>query len=309
MLHACSRQLDRQRQPVELAADRGDGRRIGLEQDEPGVDGARPLDEQAHRLVRGERIRAGHRPREGKRLDRKLLFPAQVQRGAARGQNLQRRTAEKQRCGQIGGRGQEMLAIVHQHQGLPRSQLLDELLLDRQSGNGDDAERRGHGQWHEHGIGQRRQIDPDRTVGELVRDVAGDGERQAGFAEAAGTGQRQQGNGLVEEQGASRRPLGLPANQARARQGEGGAVAHRVAIGDHAPRSGERCGIINRRDGQSPRLPVISATRHPSPEHSITPRSPRMPPRLSPGNSTGRRRRRRRRPACGGRPRARRSLP
>ena len=73
---------------------------------------------------------------------------------------------------------------------------------------------------HQGGISERRQIDEDHAIGERVRHVVRDGQRQAGLADAAGTGQGQQRDRLVEQQGARRGDLTLPPDEAGARDGQ-----------------------------------------------------------------------------------------
>ena len=82
----------------------------------------------------------------------------------------------------------------------------------------DHAEGAGDGGRDEGGVGQRREVDEDHAVGEVVRDIVGDGEGEAGLADAAGTGQRQQRHRLVEQQGAGGGHLPLPADERGARE-------------------------------------------------------------------------------------------
>ena len=128
-LHARGRQLDRQRQTVEPAADRGDGLLVLGRELEAGLDRLRTIEEELHRGNVGER----HVPaRQIERRDRKLVLLAKMQRRLARHEHLHR-GRRGQNLVDERGRGQHLLEVVEHEQRRrvcepPRDRLRDRLL-------------------------------------------------------------------------------------------------------------------------------------------------------------------------------------
>ena len=88
-LHARGRELDREREPVEAAADPGDRRRVFVGELEAGLDRLRPVEEELDRgraRETGVAIAVGVGQRE--RRHRELALLAEVQRGLARHERL-----------------------------------------------------------------------------------------------------------------------------------------------------------------------------------------------------------------------------
>ena len=132
-------------------------------------------------------------------------------------QNLQGETGGKQTGNDIGGIGQDMLAVVEQQQGLPGLQMADELIGNRPAGPRVDAERPGDGYEHTIRPAHGGEIDPGHTIGEGRGDVLGDRETQPGFAHAARTGQGQEGQRVIDQQCPGVGTLPVAANERGAR--------------------------------------------------------------------------------------------
>ena len=101
---AGGRELDGERQTVEAGADVGDHRVVVVGEFERRAGGVSPGDEEAHGVVGRERR---HRP-DGLAADAQSL--------AARGEDAQRRAATQQVLGDLGGRGDHVLAVVEHDQ-------------------------------------------------------------------------------------------------------------------------------------------------------------------------------------------------
>ena len=112
--HARGDQLDRERQAIEQAAERGDGgRRL-----EVALDGARPRDEQFDRLVLDER-------RHGE-----LVLAVDAERVPARDEQTEPGRCGEQRA-ERGGCGVDLLEVVHEQERRPLAEMLGERLGGR----------------------------------------------------------------------------------------------------------------------------------------------------------------------------------
>jgi hypothetical protein len=92
-----------------------------------------------------------------------------------------------------------MLAVVQQQQDLPRPEILCQrqdfgLIGLRHEPNGRQDRARHHAR-----IADRRQINPDHAIGERPRDLVGNRQRQARFANAAWPRQAQEWDRVLEE--------------------------------------------------------------------------------------------------------------
>jgi len=214
-------QLDRQRQPVEPAADLRDRRRIVVGEAEGRVGGVRPLDEERHRGDgrqdggRRHRRRIGH----GQRRHRILPFGPDAEGRAARRQDRQPgATIEERR--QLGSDRHHLLQVVQQEQQVAASQRRRQGAPQRHAGNLAHAEGLGDRRDNEVGVADRRQTDEGDTVRELGRQVGADLERQPRLADPAGTGQRQQPHTLAQS-GGDLGDLPLAADERRRGRGQG----------------------------------------------------------------------------------------
>ena len=119
-VEAGGRELDRQRQPVEPAADVGHGGGVVVGQAEVGPDAARPLDEQLDRLelaqLRGRRLR-GRRGRQRQRRHRDDVLAAHAERLAARHEQLETRAVGEE-LDEDRRRDGDLLEVVEHEQDL-----------------------------------------------------------------------------------------------------------------------------------------------------------------------------------------------
>ena len=189
-----SRQLDRKRHPVEATADPHDVPRVGLRQHELRLDGARALDEQAHRLVAqqlGRRQRAGGvRKRERRHAPHQLA--GQRERLAARGQHLNRRTAAQDLLDRLGAAGDQVLAVVEHDQQLPPGQPVDQRRGARRASALREAGRGRDRVGDQLRPGERCQIDEPGSVAKLLALACRHLEGEARLARPCGSAERDQ---------------------------------------------------------------------------------------------------------------------
>jgi len=127
------------------------------------------------------------------------VLPCQVQRRAARHQELQARTRREQ-TGQVCRRRQHLLEVVEHQQQLSIAQLARQPLRDGlRSAATTDAQFARDGRGDEQRVANRRQIDEHDAVGEAVLDGPRQLDRQARFADPAGAGQGEQADLFVEQ--------------------------------------------------------------------------------------------------------------
>ena len=275
---AGGRELDRERQAVEPAADLRDGGGVVVGQREIRVDDARAVDEQSRRprtrrWPRRGLTAVGRRERE--RGNGEDLLSSDVERLSTRGEDRQLR-AGAQQAGDDGRRFGDLLEVVEddQHPALPEvvGELVLEIALD------DLAQPDGARDRHEDGIRvpDAGQVDEGHAVPEPTREVAGhaDGERR--LARAAGSRERQQADGprgqaigdlpdLVgpaDERGHPRRQVGAPAPPGGDQRGERGWQVRGGRAGTGAPGARGRrrwCSPRSRRPAPSGSRSVASA--------------------------------------------------
>ena len=125
--HPCRRELDCQRQPVELAADVDRERQVGIGELEARRRGAHARLEEKQCAVTA-RIRNLRVVRHVERLDTDLLLGLHPQRFLARGQHAQPGSGFEQPFDQHGERLEQMLAVVDDEQHLAAGKRIDERL-------------------------------------------------------------------------------------------------------------------------------------------------------------------------------------
>jgi hypothetical protein len=145
------------------------------------------------------------------------VLPAQPKRRGAGGKHLDGWAGRQQPGDELGNPDQEMLAIVQQHERLPRSPITNHHIIRGLIRRRHEPDCPGHRVADERRINQRRQIDPDHAIGEEIRDIARNRERQPRFADATGTGQGQQRDGFIEQKSPTHRAIRFATDQPRAR--------------------------------------------------------------------------------------------
>ena len=112
-------EFDGQRYAVELAADFADRRDVLAGQAEPGPGQRGPVAEQPDRFRLGRRPRICHLGlRYGQRRHRPARLPRHAQPGLAGRQDAEPGAASKKRRDRVGGGLDDVLAVVHDEQGL-----------------------------------------------------------------------------------------------------------------------------------------------------------------------------------------------
>ena len=132
---AGGRELDRERQAVEPAADLGDRRGVVVGHVEVGAHGAGAVDEQLDRLDRLQLGRGDPVPDRRRQAERRHgidVLDADVERLAAGDQQLHLRALVEQLGRHPGGR-RHLLEVVEHEQDLPLAQAVGELVPDRPS--------------------------------------------------------------------------------------------------------------------------------------------------------------------------------
>ena len=195
--HARGRQLDRERDAIEVVADLGDRRSVG------GVDGEvrphlqRPLDEQAHGSDWATACTGSVRRSEGSDSEgtRQSVSPATPSGARLVASTVTSRAAAQQDLSRSCTGLEQVLTVVQNDQRLRVGEVGDRASSEDWPGSGLTpdrlAERRADGV----GVGQRRQLDPPGAVGEAVQRVGGGLGGEPCLAATPGAGQRQQPRG------------------------------------------------------------------------------------------------------------------
>ena len=147
-----------------------------------------------------------------------------MQGGAAGRQHLQRGATCEQRGDQRAHRGDELLTVVEDEQDLRGPELHDDAVDELRIAARHHPQGRGHDGRKHQGVADLRQIHEAGSLGELPRDLPGNGQRQPRLAHPAGAGQGQQGHGLIEQEGTRRRLFHRPADGTGAGAREGGGL-------------------------------------------------------------------------------------
>ena len=237
-LAAGGRQLDRERQPVEAGADRGDVGGVVVAQGEPRTDGAGPLLEERHRLRVAGRALVLALHREGHQ--RVLLLAGDVERHAAGDEQLQA-GADRQEPGHLRRGRHHLLEVVEDEERPLAPQGEAQPVQGRVPPRVPRPQRLGDGVDDEPRIqdgGERDESDP---VGEVRRQVPRQPHREAGLAHPAGSGHRQEAHlGVAQQRGRGRQfPLAPDERrQGLRRHGEGQRLERPAEAGDGAPMHG-----------------------------------------------------------------------
>ena len=213
-------QLDRQRQPVEAGADRGDRRRVRLVEREAGADRAGPADEEprprrrspadstsAPSRGRADRAAAPGTPARRRRAGPRGWWPGSVELRAVRQQRRDLRRGRRPPapgCRAPGGAGGRCRAAASRRVNgrSPRSATPSAWAIA-----GSD----------EGGIAHGGEGDEGDAVAELAGQLGGEPEREAGLADAAGAGQGDEADAGRAQQRRHGGELALPPDQRRQR--------------------------------------------------------------------------------------------
>jgi hypothetical protein len=186
-------ELDRQREPVEPRADLGDRGGVLVAHAEVGLGSLRPLDEQGHRLVLGERLQAREvrRVGHGQRRDEVLALPVDPQGAAARHEHDELRGCAQQLAHQRGGIG-ELLEVVQDEEEPPATKVLAEGGHRVQAAAVGEAELMGDRSRDELRVPDGAERHEEDPIGEGVCHAGGHLERQPGLAGPARSGEREE---------------------------------------------------------------------------------------------------------------------
>ena len=147
-LHPGRRQLDGQRQPVQPLADLGQLPRVLLGHVEVGANGLGTADEEGNRLGASYVGQARAAARQSERRHRSLALAPKAQRRPAGGQNLDGWARGEKVGNQRGRGGEEMLAVVEEHQQLAGAERSGKVLGERAIARLGDPDRTGDGRQH-----------------------------------------------------------------------------------------------------------------------------------------------------------------
>ncbi|MDP2711265.1 MAG: hypothetical protein Q8O56_08600 [Solirubrobacteraceae bacterium] len=185
------RQLDRQRHPFDAATDRRDGRGGRVVEREARRRRSRAFGEQPYRLHRRQldgRREPGRR--HGQRVHAPCHLAGDLQRLAARGQQLQVRALRQQRLGEARARGDEVLAVVEHEQHRSVAHMRGDRRLGRATGARFGTERRARRGGDERLVGEAAELDEPDPVGVLPANPLGDREREARLPAPSRAGER-----------------------------------------------------------------------------------------------------------------------
>ena len=172
------RQLDRERQAVEVVTDLRARGQVCLVRLESRAHGARPLEEHAQGVVAFERP------------ERQLLLAADAQPCAARDHGLHARARGDDRAER--GRGlDDLLEVVDDEQQPAALDVRDEALLEIALGV-EEPERPRDAADDQSGVAHRLERHQDDAVCELIGGRRGDLEGEAGLPDPSGPGDREQ---------------------------------------------------------------------------------------------------------------------
>ena len=209
--HPGGGQFDGQWNPVQALTNLDDcGGFVAVDHREARRNALSAFDEQTHRRRVDSRCRVqrAHRPN---------LLVWDSESLAAGGEDSYSRRLRKYRFDQVGGGGENVLAIVDHQQPDPALQRGGHRLtygLTRLLG---DAQHRRHRIGHRRRISHRCQLEKPNAVGKLISQVRRDFQRQTGLADPTHPGQRHQpmrldrrfdlgDHGLASDQAGGRRP-------------------------------------------------------------------------------------------------------
>ena len=222
-------QLDGQRDPVQPAADLGDGLDRRLVRRELNAGRLRPVKEQLHRgrFIGGAGI-PGSRQRQ--RGDRVLPAGPDPQRRPAGDQRDRARAGFQQPDHGIPG-GQHVLEVVQHHEHAAIAQRRPQPFGQRGRVPLVHAQLPGQAVEHKPRVPQRREVDEHDPVRVVARHPPGHLDGQPGLADAARAGEDQQLRVAAAQQPDHGRGQPGPADQRRQRPGQGGGADDRRPFG------------------------------------------------------------------------------
>ena len=161
--------------------------------------------------IEGGRVRSGARIERRDHVD---VLPRQLERLAAGGEDDDVRTRGEHAIDQLGGRIEDVLAVVEDEQHVARAQRVGELIERRAARVERDEARARDGRGEVVAVLERREIGEERTARMVRLLPARDLDREAGLAGAPGSGQRDEA--VIEQQAAHCRDVVAAADEARA---------------------------------------------------------------------------------------------
>ena len=216
--HLRRRELDRQRQPLEPAADVGQVAGVLGGDVEVGVDRPRPVDEQRHG-GRARRAVQARRPIAGRRRQRRHLehaLAADAQHDAARHQERRRRR-DRVQPHEHGCGIHDLLEVVEHDQHPAIGEGVGDALLERGFAVVADAEIVGDRRQQQSGLEHALEEHEVHAVGEHVAARQGRLDREPALADAAGADEAHHAIGAACQE----RPDGVDVGLAADRRGVG----------------------------------------------------------------------------------------
>ncbi len=214
--HARRGQLERERQAVEAAADRGDRRGIRCGEREAGLHLLGALDEECDRRALPQRLqRRRVLRRQLERRQTELRLRADLERRAARRDHLQRGAARDER-GDVSRGIEHLLEIVEHQEHAAIADDRAERVERRTAVRLGDVERDGDRRQHLGGHGDRGERDERRATGVVGRQTAEELDRETRLAGAAVAGDGEHARAAAQAFGGGREVL-LAAEQGRGR--------------------------------------------------------------------------------------------
>ncbi len=187
--HARCRQLDRQRQAIERAAQRDDRGRVRIVEHEAAIERDDALDEQGHRAVVVRTRRRQRLIRHAQRTDAEHAFRGELERRLACDDDAQARGALVQRAHQLRDTVEQMFGVVERQQHLERRQRREQL-RERRAGSTLHSERGRDRRRQHRGIADLRELDPAHAVRVGAAPRLQQVLRQQRLADATGTHER-----------------------------------------------------------------------------------------------------------------------
>jgi len=185
------RELDGERDALQLPADRGHGGSVVLGEGKVGVDRPGPVEEELDGVVPLQRLRPGRRAGYDERRDGVLHLPLDAQRLPTRRQDPDSRAGAEQGVGHHRRHVDDVLAVVQHQQHRPRPQVLDRGDRRRLPRPSLQAQCRRELVRDVLGIGQAGERDHVHAL-EQPPQLGGHPQRQPGLADPPEAGERDQ---------------------------------------------------------------------------------------------------------------------
>ena len=174
-------QLDGQRHAIKVAADLADDRPVFRRHGKAPANCGGPLDEEVDRGALNR-----------KRFDRPAVLARHPEGFAAGRQHPRPRRGAQHRVDQLSNRMAKVLAVVQDHEQLPRRQRLDERRARRGAWAHHETQRSQHRIVHHSRVRNRRQLADPHPVSEQRQHLCGSLQRQPGLAHPTHARQRDQ---------------------------------------------------------------------------------------------------------------------